>query len=49
MLGDDDADAVEINLADWIKKELRTERFRQAVEVMRTLMQELPANQRDRD
>ena len=43
VLGDSDTDAVETNLADWIKKELYSERFKEAVEVMRALLGELPA------
>jgi hypothetical protein len=43
MLADADPDAVETNLEDWIKKELLSERFREAVKEMRVLMEELPA------
>ena len=42
MLADAEPDTVETNLADWIKKELHSERFREAVKVMRALMEELP-------
>lgn len=42
MLEDADQDVVQTNLGEWITKELRSERFREAVSVMRLLMEELP-------
>jgi hypothetical protein len=34
---------IQTNLAEWIRKELQSEHFLEAVHVMRTLMEELPA------
>jgi PD-(D/E)XK nuclease superfamily len=39
---DADPDVVQTNLGEWITKELQSERFREAVDVMRALMEELP-------
>jgi hypothetical protein len=42
-LADAGPDVFEADLSEWIRKELQSERFREAVEVMRVLMGELPA------
>jgi hypothetical protein len=43
MLDDADPDDIKTTLTDWVRKELQSKRFRESVDVMRSLLQELPA------